>query len=540
MSKIDELSIVKEININKNHIDNFVTETNQGTKRIKEKFHKEAVTNRNNYINKENVKFSNYKIQIENEMVKRVKRLIPVDKTDEYKREENHVNELFELVKLKCNISDNFKLGLDFIVSSFENTSLDEMNMLIKKFIDTFKSFGINLSINDFKYTMFCEMYMKSFFKEYKFSNLTKTFESIYFKCPDIKLQLKMNLVDILNKYKKEISKYLESYHEKKLLDASLNDSDVINEYIYTRESLGKKKALDEYYNVKIFLDEKRKIKDYLVDSPTRDKNYNTFVDDYNSLTDYSKNSYNSSVNSLYLTLVELKKYYKYEFIIDDLLKRYKDRESAKSNYLAKKKEIDSAESERASIYKKYLKASGIGLFAKRNETKMNDLMLKMNEQIKKLNDLYEEYNDLEISNNLNSLSESATLYDLFLMSLSSFSFIEKCFNDNEDFNKNSLEDNVDEYFKFIFNPNNNFLRKTSCLVEFNITNIISEKYKLLELKVSDEMINKDNIDSTIDTLSFINLIQNVDESSISLDTIDNIYQMNKIVSANRENLDVI
>lgn len=540
MSKIDELSIVKEININKNHIDNFEMETNQGTKRIKEKFHKEAVTNRNNYINKENVKFDNYKIQIENEMVKRVKRLIPVDKTDEYKKEENHVNELFELVKLKCNISDNFKLGLDFIVSSFENTSLDEMNMLIKKFIDTFKTFGINLSINDFKYTMFCEMYMNSFFKEYKFSNLTKTFESIYFKCPDIKLQLKMNLVDILNKYKKEISKYLESYHENKLLDASLNDSDVINEYIYNRESLGKKKALDEYYNVKIFLDEKRKIKDYLVDSPTRDKNYNTFVDDYNALTDYSKNSYNSSVNSLYLTLVELKKYYKYEFIIDDLLKRYKDRESAKTNFLAKKKEIDSAESERASIYKKYLKASGIGLFARKNETKMNDLMLKMNEQIKKLNDLYEEYNDLEISNNLNSLSESATLYDLFLMSLSSFSFIEKCFNDNEEFNKKSLKDNVDDYFKFIFNPNNNFLRKTSCLVEFNITNIISEKYKLLELKVSDEMINKDNIDSTIDTLSFINLIQNVEESSISLDTIDNIYQMNKIVSANRENLDVI
>ncbi len=540
MSKIDELSIVKEININKNHIDNFEMETNQGTKRIKEKFHKEAVTNRNNYINKENVKFDNYKIQIENEMVKRVKRLIPLDKTDEYKKEENHVNELFELVKLKCNISDNFKLGLDFIVSSFENTSLDEMNMLIKKFIDTFKTFGINLSINDFKYTMFCEMYMNSFFKEYKFSNLTKTFESIYFKCPDIKLQLKMNLVDILNKYKKEISKYLESYHENKLLDASLNDSDVINEYIYTRESLGKKKALDEYYNVKIFLDEKRKIKDYLVDSPTRDKNYNTFVDDYNALTDYSKNSYNSSVNSLYLTLVELKKYYKYEFIIDDLLKRYKDRESAKTNFLAKKKEIDSAESERASIYKKYLKASGIGLFARKNETKMNDLMLKMNEQIKKLNDLYEEYNDLEISNNLNSLSESATLYDLFLISLSSFSFIEKCFNDNEEFNKKSLKDNVDDYFKFIFNPNNNFLRKTNCLVEFNITNIISEKYKLLELKVNDEMINKDNIDSTIDTLSFINLIQNVEESSISLDTIDNIYQMNKIVSANRENLDVI
>lgn len=540
MSKIDELSIVKEININKVHIDNFKMDTNQGTKRVKEKFHKEAVVNRNNYINKENIKFSNYKILLENEMVKRIKRLMPVDKTNEYNEEEKRVNELFELVKLKCNISDTFKLGLDYIVSSFENTSLDEMNMLIKKFIDTFKSFGINLSINDFKYTMFCEMYMKSYFKDYKFNTMTKTFESIYFKCPDIKLQLKMNLVDIINRYKKDISKYLESYHEKRLLDISINDMDVINEYVYTRESLGKKKALDEYYNLKIFLDEKRKIKDYLIGSPTRDKNYNTFVDDYNALTEYSKNSYNSAVSSLYLTLVELKKYYKYEFIVQDLLKRYNDRESAKSSFVAKKKEIDSAEALRTSIYKKYLKASGIGLFARKNETKMNDLMLKMNEQIKKLNDLYSEYYDLEITNNLNSLSESATLYDLFLISLSSFSFIEKSFNNNEEFNTNSLESNVDEYFKFIFNPNNNFLRKTNCLVEFNITNIISEKYKLLELKVTDEMINKDNIDSTIDTLSYINLIQNIDESSITLDIINNLYQMDKIVSVNRDNLDVI
>lgn len=540
MSKIDELSIVKEINIDKVHIDNFKMDTEQGTKRVKEKFHKEAVINRNNYINKENVKFSNYKILLENEMVKRIKKLMPIDKTNEYNEEEKHVNELFELVKLDCNISESFKLKLDYIVSSFENTSLDEMNMLIKKFIDSFKSFGIKLDINDFKYTMFCEMYMNSYFKDYKFGSMTKTFESIYFKCPDIKLQLKMNLVDIINKYEKDISKYLEGYHEKKLIDASINNSDVINEYVYNRESLGKKKAIDEYYNLKIFLDEKRKIKDYLIGSPTRDKNYNTFIDDYNTLTDYSKNSYNSAVNSLYLTLVELKKYYKYEFIIQDLLKRYKDRESAKNSFVAKKKEIDTAEALRESIYKKYLRASGIGLFARRNETKMKDLMLMMNEQIKKLNDLYDEYYDLEITNNLNDLSESATLYDLFLISLSSFSFIENAFNNNEEFNTNSLEYNVDEYFKFIFNPNNSFLRKTNCLVDFNIINIISEKYKLLELKVTDEMIDKDNIDSTIDTLRFINLIQNIEESSISLDTIDNIYQMDKIVSVNRDNLDVI
>ena len=53
MNKVDELPITKEINIDKNHIDNFKLETETGTKRLKEKFHKEAVNNRNNYVNRQ-------------------------------------------------------------------------------------------------------------------------------------------------------------------------------------------------------------------------------------------------------------------------------------------------------------------------------------------------------------------------------------------------------------------------------------------------------------------------------------------------------
>lgn len=218
MNKVDELPITKEINIDKNHIDNFKLETETGTKRVKEKFHKEAVNNRNNYVNKQLNIFSNYKVQLENEMVKRVKDLIPKDKSLEYEEYKKRVNSLLELVKLNCNITDNFKLKLDFIVATInEDTSLDELNFSIKKFIDKFREFNITLTCKDFKYTMFTEMYMKDYFKNYKFnSNMNDTFESIYFKCPDIKLQLKMNLINIVSKYEKDINKFLTSYVEKR------------------------------------------------------------------------------------------------------------------------------------------------------------------------------------------------------------------------------------------------------------------------------------------------------------------------------------
>ena len=71
MNKLDEYPIIKEINVNKNHIDNFILETKEGTKRLKEKFHRNAVIERNNYINKENIKFKNYKVLIQNEKAKK-------------------------------------------------------------------------------------------------------------------------------------------------------------------------------------------------------------------------------------------------------------------------------------------------------------------------------------------------------------------------------------------------------------------------------------------------------------------------------------
>ncbi len=541
MTNLDESPVIKEININKNHIDNFILDTKEGTKRVKEKFHKNAVNERNKYIYKENIKFSDYKVLIENEMVERLKKIMPIDKTNQYTSDLVKVNNLFELVKLNCNISNTFKLKLDFIISSInENTSLDELNISIKKFIDKLKEIGITLTINDFKYTMFTEQYMSSYLKNYKFNNMKEIFEDIYFNCPDIKLQLKMCLINIINIYKKKIDLYVKNYTTSLFEKNEINSSDVFYKYKSLRNSIGSTMAKDEYYNTKIFLDDKLKISDYLEDSAARSKNFNTFTTNYDLLDEYGKNSYNNATMGLYLTLNELKKYYNYEFIIEDLLKRYKEKDSAKTNFMSKKKELDKEEANRQKIYKEYLKASGIGFFAKKDNIKKKNTMLKMNEEIKKLKSLYDEYNDLEITYNLNRLSESASIYDLFMISLSSFSFIEKMFTTNENFNKNDLYSNVDDYFKFIFNPNNDFLRETNALVEYNLTNIISEKYKLLDLNVTEESINKDNIDATLDILRYINLIQNISKSNISLNTIYNIYQMTKITAENRKNLEVL
>ena len=532
-NRIEEISVSTIMNIDRSHIDDFIMETDEGTKVYKEKFKKEAILKRNKYVNDQLTLFGEYKNIVLEELKIRFDRLMPKDKTESYDEEKAQEDKLLESLIYNTNSSVSFRLGLAYIVASItEETTLEKLNECIGNFIDKFKSYGITLGIDDFKYTMFTEKYMNFFLTDSSPESMKSVFESLYFTCPNLKLQLKLNLINIISKYEKELSLYLDGL----ISNINSTDGDIVEKYVSFRYALGNKIATDEFYNTTMFLQETRKIGDYLEDSATRKKNYDSFAlnADYDDLDQVAKNSFNSAMMGLYLTLNELKKYYKYEFIFKDLLKRYKDKDAAKTNFALKKKELEKADKDRLAILKEYERANGIGFLARKDDVKIKNLELKMNEHIKTIDKLYLEYYDLEITNNLNQLSESSTIFDIFLISLTSFEFLVNQFS-GEEFSQNTLYENVIEYLRFIYNPNNSVLRKTNALVDFNITNIISEKYKLLDLVLTEESINKDNIDSTLDSVRYVNLIQNIERSAISLNDIKNLCEMKKILSSEEE-----
>ena len=527
-NKIEEISVSTIMNIDRSHIEDFILETDEGTKVYKEKFKTEAAIKRNKYVNDQLTLFGEYKKIVAEEMKIRYDRLMPKDKTEEYDEQKAHENELLESLIYNTNSSVSFRLGLAYIVASItEETTLEKLNEYINGFIDKFKTYGITLGIEDFKYTMFTEKYMNFFLTDSSLESMKSVFESIYFACPNIKLQLKLNLINIISKYEKELSLYLDGLKN----NVNTTDGDIVEKYVSFRYALGNRIATDEFYNTSMFLQETRKIGDYLEGSATRKKNYDSFAlnADYDDLDQVAKNSFNSAMMGLYLTLNELKKYYKYEFILKDLLKRYQEREAAKTNFVAKKKELEKADKDRLAILKDYSRANGVGFLAKKDDVKIKNLELKMNEHIKEIDRLYSEYYDLEITNNLNQLNESSTIFEIFLLSLTSFEFLVNKFS-GEEFAQNTLRENIIEYLRFIYNPNNSVLRKTNALVDFNIVTIISEKYKLLDLVLDEESINKDNIDSTLDSVRYVNLIQNIERSAISLNDIKNLCDIKKII----------
>ena len=538
MSNLEELSLVKKINIDKKHIDNYVLETTEGTKRTKDKFYREASEQRNVYVRNQLTVFQQALSAIKNEMSKRFNNLMPVDHTEDYAKDLLKIDRYLDLVKLNANMSCFFKLDFDFIVSSIrDNTSLEELNQILGRFVKKMQEVGIALSYHDFTYSMFTEYYMKSYFEHSTDEELKKSFDSIYFACPDIKLQLKMNLEYLLKVHEKELEKYVENYRLEKFKEFDVNSDNVIDKYVQIREEVGNRIAQDEYYNTIVFLDGKRKISDYENEAPARAKNYDLFAvnGSYAELNEEEKKNYDEATMNLYLTLNELKKYYRYEFMIEDLVNRYKDKATIKNTYSSKVKEIDKEEKNRLGFYKEYLKATGVGFLAKRNEEKIQNAKLKMNEQIRKLHGLYEELRDLEITYKLSSVSESASIYDLFLVILQSFPFLEKSFTSNEDFQEKSLEDNVEDFFRFLYNPNNKFLRKINVFAEYNVTEVVAEKYRLLGLKLSSADIALDTIDATLDSVRFINLVQNVERSGNNFHKISNLCAMKALLATDSE-----
>lgn len=532
MSNLVNLPLLEEMKQDKEYVETYQLETDKGTKRMKERFYNTAAEERNHWIEDKLVQYRKTFTSITDEISLRKQRLFPIDNTETYDALSIDVSNLLYCVRLDSNSSNAFKLNIDYILSSINDlTSLEELNQKIGTFVSYFRQFGVVLTIDDFKYTMFTEMYMDSFFRDPNYNSLKDIFEKVYFKCPDIKLQLKMNLQNIVQKYDDKLAEYVTNLKNTSYANFGITDNAVAH-YVRNRLDLGEKIASDEYYNTMVFIEGKKKIQDYLEGSPTRTKIYNSFTlsGDYDACSDEDKKVFNDSMMGFYLTLNELKKFYRYEFILKDLIGFYKEKDTVKAQYTAKKKEIEKEEKVREKINKQYERALGVGFLAKVSEDKQKYFMLQMNGQIRKLNDLYKEFNDLEIRYQVSTLSDSSSLYDLFLISLTSFPFLEKCFT-GEDFEENTLEENITEYLRFLYNPNNDFLRKVNSFADYNITDIVADKYRLLNLNITSEMIQTETIDATLQDVQFINLIQNIERSKTSVTMISNLCKMNAIIS---------
>ena len=539
MSRVDESNLLLEIESINDYIDNFELERKSGTKALKKKFHKEAVEGRNAYVKDKIDLYEEYNRILLVELENRVNVLLPLNKNEKYKERKEKLKGIRELLIYKNpNISNSFKLGFYSLIYAIkDDTSFTELNIIIDEFVEIFKKMDVKLSASDFTYTMFTEEYFDTYFNTAVENQRKEKFEKIYWECPKLVVEIKQNLLNILKKYEKNINSYAKTREAELVRENDVDLANVEEVYTLTRKSLEEDINSDEYTILDDFLQGKHSINDYMKDSNVRSKVYDSFVIEgtYQDLSVDDKLKFKENMFDLYNTLNILKKYYKYETIITDLIEKYTNRANVKGTFGNLEKEIDKNDKEREKLNKEYEKSCGKGLLAKEDTSKQSLTKVKSNELFDKILTDFANYDEAKISVDLDkNLKDGANVHDLFIMALSSYSYLVRSLRQiNEENPSFNLEKEVDEYIDFIYDPSGKFLDGIFAFNNLDVPEAISNKYRLLGINISKEKMDKEAIDSLLTDVSLINLIQNVENNSISLENIKFICDVNKIKPIN-------
>ena len=525
--------IINEIDIDKNHLDNFVLDTEEGTKKMKEAFHAKAANEKNEYIAGRKDVFSFYQACIYDELNRRVKNMQPEDLTESFANRKQELDKDLYIIKLNNHyMNSSYKLGLEFLLSQISSDiSLDTLKDILDRIMAVFKNAGMNINIKDFKYTMYCEKFMTVYFND--IANLEETFHRLFFECPNLVLQLKYNIKKIIKDHEKELDLYTNKLLDQYLKEEGSTREDILNKYITNKRQYDEDYSHYDFDNLNVFLSGKKKIADYL-DGAGKDKIFNTYdiKDDFNSEDDKYKADFYKNCEELYNELLLLKDYYRYEDIIKDLIKKYADLDKSSTEYSKLEKEMSKEDGKRSKLYASYLKTIGVGFLARKNRDKEKIVCLDMNKEIDNIIKMDTDLDKYKISVNMKKyLNDASSIYDFFIVGFTNYPYLETQFNSmfSEDDEGYTLESECDRYFRFLTNPYNDFLRNVRALTNYDITNILAEKYKLLGLDIKDEDFKAETLDVTISNIEYIKLINDTNNSKLNINNINFMYNVTNI-----------
>lgn len=477
--------IRKKINTDKEILASFPTNNDKNIKHYTEEVQKKIDI------------YNSLKSKIYSELYKRIEPYLNLENPN-FDKEKAEILKLKEALFLINNLNTPYeKINLDKVVYALSNYSkgnLNEINKLLLKAIDSFKNAGINLSYKDFNYTSFVSDYMFSFFKN--IDNLTceelkDVFDNIYWKNPDIILELELNIryLYLINKQK------IEKNFSKKIKDGDV--SKIIESYSHFQSIIQKE---NEDYNVLInkFKIGILKVDDYQKEKIEKLKS--NLSDDYELLNDL--------LNSLY----EYKNYLNYFKLIDKVKGLYN--ETLEKNFLSNKlKEVMKLERQR-----KKLSSKKIGVIKK---TQIDKNELAINKIVKDIKLKYD-----EIDNNLfkyvvkEKIKENSTYFKILLLVCQYYKIIMDELEDENELNK--LSD-------FVLNSNNNIINNITLLEDVDITNIIVEKYCLSGVNLTKEMLDENNLDNLISDIKKIIISLNLEKQNITILELENLDKIIKL-----------
>ena len=498
-----------DISINKEVLNNLPKNNIKNQKKYQEKL--KELTNTYNDI----LKLIEKEMHIREEKYQdfKINELINITKT----KKENLYNNLYILDNTTPYEKSNLSKLL-YALDNFFDNDLESVNNIIKQIILIFKNINIELTIKDFNYTYYVNLYMTKFLENKSQEELKLCFEDIYFKAPTLFKQISLNF------------KYLYYTNIKKFLDYYKNLENKMLENTSSKEIYNKFFNLNDEY-LKLVLEDKYTISNKLINGEFNIKNYtkeniiNTFKLFINKdILEENIINYKDIMLKLLKSLIEYQGYLKYSFIIDDLKNKYNDKDKYKNISLNKYKELNKKQNNLFKINKKINKLL-YGRF--KNKNKANLLITTSINIINELEKIYIEYEESLFLETFLNLDIDVNIFDLLNISLGSYTYLIKIFKQEySDLTNEEIELEINKYIRFIretkFTVLNHYLVNDSNELDY----IIVDKYNLLGLD-----LNKDSLKNDLDNLILnARIILNYYEikEKINLDNINYLINIKK------------
>ena len=466
----------------------------------------------NEYLEEQLKKITPMIEEAEKEISKRVEQ-IKKHNTEESLPEERELLDIAKVKRLSSLSSSSNKMNLDYYLyelSSFENNNLEKINGVILKILLAFKEVGIILTPKDFEYSEVVQKYMDTLINDY--DNIEKVFDDIYWENSNIITQIELNIRYLYFKHKKEIDKYYESLKEEPL-----------DEYLTKYIELKTNQKLNEYQN-----------RTYL---------FNNFINHTLMLTAYSEKTIDGLLTDIILdredednylnltklssSLSEYNEYLNFEYIIKDIKELFTKKEEYKGKYDLKLKDITKKEKELFSLNKQINKT---GLF-KPNLKKINELKLKRNTTITDILSLYIELDELTIQNDIyNNVTNETTYQDILKLTCFNTKYFIKLLKDQIDnLTIEDINQNITNLFEYAFGSEINIISNIAISEGKDIPKIIKDKYRLLNISINEENLNKDDIEKVQKNIEDLIIYYNIKKINLNIQDIDFIFKAEKL-----------
>lgn len=447
---------------------------------------------------------------------------------------EKRLNTIKYILKLLDEEKTSYeKMGLDraiFTISRYYKENLEKINEQIKTCINQFLKVGIHVSLDDFDYSSYVQDYMKVFFHELENGNINTEklkgkFEEIYWKCPDIIVQIELNIRSIYLKRESIIDKFFEKEKIEKLKRLDVTSKDVKKNYMDLKRQLLDKKAVDAGLIQEMFLCGKLNVKNFYKEKI--DADIAKLLPKEICSNVYENEELQGNISKFLNTLYEYQNYIKFKFVVDDIKQYFNKKENYKKTYMNTKKEIEKLENKLKKLNKK---ATQRGLF------KTKKIEYKQTPEIKELiHTIRKKYKELDSNKFYNkiytNLNKDCTIYEVLNLANSYYCYLTSCIIKNfPNIQSEDIDKKVNELNEFLSNPYNTFINHTLITEEEDLSMIIKDRYKLLKFTVENEDLNNSNISSLITRLENIQIAINMKKANLKIEDIEQLCEIKKAI----------